>query len=435
MRAKFLILLTSILLSLILMTACSVKEEDTMEKSSNKHNDSTSNYSQEDHTQMLTESLLFVKKELPKRHKNMFTKITKEEFNDAIEKLIENIENLNDTQVYTELNKIIASIGDAHTNINYWDGYSYPLKFWIFEDEVYIINADTSLEEMMYSQVLKIDGVDIDEVVKQLTSLISYENESWLLARLPRYLQWPVFMYGLGIIENEQEAVFTVLKDDGTVQDFTVTPLEFDQEANYVDQIKNNPIIGEFEKNYYYDLIPDSKAIYFQYNVCANMDDLIFKDFNKEMFNTIEENAVDKIVVDLRSNTGGNSEILNPFTKSLKSYIKKNSDVKVYTLVGRNTFSSGMFAIYRIKEAVPQAISVGEPTGGALDCFGEVKIMELPNTQIPISYSTKYFEFTKSFKYKNDGVGTFLPDITIRPTIEDFKSGRDVVLNYVLEAN
>jgi hypothetical protein len=165
------------------------------------------------------------------------------------------------------------------------------------------------------------------------------------------------------------------------------------------------------------------------------MDDLIFKDFNKEMFNTIEENAIDKIVVDLRSNTGGNSEILNPFTKSLKSYIKKNSDVKVYTLVGRNTFSSGMFAIYRIKEAVPQAISVGEPTGGALDCFGEVKIMELPNTQIPISYSTKYFEFTKSFKYKNDGVGTFLPDITIRPTIEDFKSGRDVVLNYVLEAN
>jgi hypothetical protein len=148
--------------------------------------------------------------------------------------------------------------------------------------------------------------------------------------------------------------------------------------------------------------------------------------------NRIEEEEVDKIIIDLRSNSGGNSEILNPFTKRLKNYIKENPDVKIYTLVGRNTFSSGMFAIYRIKEAAPEAISVGEPTGGALDCYGEVKSMELPNSQLPISYSTKFFEFSKSFSYKNDGVGTFLPDIAIQPTIEDYVNDTDAVLSYVL---
>ena len=130
--------------------------------------------------------------------------------------------------------------------------------------------------------------------------------------------------------------------------------------------------------------------------------------------------------------SGGNSEILNPFTKRLKSYIAENDNVKVYILVGRNTFSSGMFAIYRIKESVPEAISIGEPTGGALDCYGEVKMVNLPNSQIPISYSTKYFKFSKDFTYKNDGVGTFIPDISIQPTIEDYKSGIDVVLGYAL---
>ena len=107
-------------------------------------------------------------------------------------------------------------------------------------------------------------------------------------------------------------------------------------------------------------------------------------------------------------------------------------NIKVYTLVGRNTFSSGMFAIYRVKESAPGAISAGEPTGGALDCYGEVETSKLPNSQIPISYSTRYFEFSKSFSYKNDGVGTFLHDISIQPTIEDYKNGTDAVLDYVL---
>lgn len=155
-------------------------------------------------------------------------------------------------------------------------------------------------------------------------------------------------------------------------------------------------------------------------------------DFNKEMTTVIEENDVDKIIVDLRNNSGGNSEILNPFTQYLRNNISGNSDVRVYILVGRYTFSSGMFAIYRIKEAVPEAISVGEPTGGALDCYGEVKTINLPNSQVPIGYSTKFFEFSKDFSYKNDGVGTFLPDRLLQPDMNDYKSGNDVVLNDVL---
>ena len=112
-------------------------------------------------------------------------------------------------------------------------------------------------------------------------------------------------------------------------------------------------MIGKYDKYYDYEYLPDSKSFYFEYNVCADMENRKFADFNKEMFGAIEKNHIDKIIIDLRNNSGGNSEILNPFTKSLKSYVQKNAKVKVYTLIGRNTFSSGMFAIYRVKEAAP----------------------------------------------------------------------------------
>lgn len=431
MRSKLFTLLISIVL-LLSVTACSTSGENTIDKSAKREivlkNDNTN----EERNLLLTDDIMYFKQELPKRHKNLFSIITKEEFTNSTDKLIDRIDQLNNDQVFIELNKIIASIGDAHTTINIRDGYSYPLEFWIFRGNVYVVNADSSLEGMMFSQILKIDGVDIDIVMKQLSSLISHENESWVLAMLPSYLQSPVYMYGLGIVHNENEAVFTVHKD-GEVQDFTVSALEYGKSANFVKKKTKDVLIGKYDKYYDYEYLPEYNALSFEYNVCANMDNQKFTDFNKEMFDIIENNDVDKVIVDLRSNTGGNSEILNPFTKRLKSYIAGNANVKVYILVGRNTFSSGMFAIYRVKESAPEAISVGEPTGGALDCYGEVKTLKLPNSQIPIGYSTKYFKFSKNFRYKNDGVGTFLPDISIQPTIEDYMSGTDVVLDYALE--
>jgi hypothetical protein len=430
MRTKLFTLLICVVLSLF-ATACSDIGQNVMDKSENRDiilkNDNTN----EERNILMTEDIMFFKQELPRRHKNLFSIITKEEFNNSVDQLIDKIDKLNNKKVFTELNKIVASIGDAHTSINYWDGYSYPLQFWIFDGDIYIVNADTSLEEMMFSQILKIDGIDIDIVTEQLTSLIPHENKSWVLAMLPGYLQSPVYLFGLGIVQNESEAVFTVQKD-GEVRDITVSAFEYGESINFINKKADDVLIGKYDRYYDYEYLPDHKTLYFEYNVCANMEKQSFIDFNKGMFEGIQENEVDKVIIDLRNNSGGNSEILNPFTERLKSYVEENSNVRVYILVGRNTFSSGMFAIYRIKESAPEAISVGESSGGALDCYGEVKTINLPNSQVPISYSTKYFEFSKDFSYKNDGIGTFQPDILLQPSIEDYKSGTDVVLDYSL---
>ena len=139
------------------------------------------------------------------------------------------------------------------------------------------------------------------------------------------------------------------------MKDYTVSALTFGESADFTDKRTENILIGEYDKYYSYEYFKKNSTCYFEYNMCAEMEDQSFKDFNKKMFDAIESHNTEKIIIDLRCNTGGNSEILNPFTKCLKSYIKKNEEVKVYILIGRNTFSSGMFAIYRIKEAAPEA--------------------------------------------------------------------------------
>ncbi len=378
---------------------------------------------------LLIKDLKYLKKELPRRHKNLFFHISKKKFNKEIDQLIAKVDQLDNAKIYTRLNQIIASIGDAHTTINTWDGYRYPLQFYIFNGQVCVVDADVSLKEMMNSQVTKIDGVDIDKITKELTTLIPHENEGWVRAMLPSYLQSPVYMYRLGLIKEEGKAVFTVEKD-GKEKEFTVTAFDDSMSVDNINKKTKDVLIGRFDQYYTYQYIAEQKAVYFEYNICGETDKLKFADFNKELFQTIENNDTKKIIVDLRNNSGGNSEILNPFTQQLSSYIKKNPELKVYIIVGRKTFSSGMFAIYRIKESAPEAVSIGETTGGSLDHYGDIQYFSLPNSQMSLSYSTKHFEFSKLFAYKNEGVHEFLPDKLIQPTIQDYENGIDPVLEY-----
>lgn len=432
-KIKIIFTIMIIFILTILITACSIYNDNKKTAKnttviSNREYILSNNNTDEKRNSLLREDIEYLRNELPKKHKNPFSIITKEEFDKKLSNLSNNIDKLNNSQVFIELGKIISSIGDGHTSINYRDKRSYPFDFYMFNDEIFIINADKSLQDMMYSKIVSIDGVSYKDIISELTEQISYENESWLKQALPERIM-PAFLCGLGISEDKKVSTFEVEKD-GEIKDFEV-PILLYGPAYFGNDRANDKTIGKFNKYYGFKYIEDKNTFYFEYNVCGEKGQR-FEDFNSNMFKVIESKSIRKIVIDLRANSGGNSEILNPFTNQLKSYIKNNKDVKVYVLVGRQTFSSGIFAIFRIKEAVPNAICIGEPSGGAVDCYGDIKSFNLPNSELPIQYSTKYFELSKVFNYKISEMNAFVPDILLSPSIDDYISGRDIVLEYVL---
>ena len=430
-KIKVILLITLISILTIFITACKVEDKkvaNNTENISNREYILTKDNNDEKRNILLREDIEYLRSELPKKHKNPFSIITKEEFDKKLTNLYNDIDKLSNSQVFIELGKIITSIGDGHTMINYWDGKSYPLEFYMFNDEIYIINADKSLQDMTYSKIVSIDNISYKEIINELTQQISHENESWLKQALPKRIL-PAYLYGLGIAKNDKYSTFIVEKN-GELKEFEVPISPYGQEP-LSNERTNDKLVGKYDRYYDYVYIEDKNTLYFEYNVCAEKEQK-FKDFNSKMFKDIESKNIEKIVIDLRANSGGNSEILNPFTEKLKTYIKEKENVKVYVLVGRVTFSSGMFAIFRIKEAVPGAICIGEPSGGAIDCYGDVKVFNLPNSELPIQYSIKYFEFSKTFRYKITEMNAFIPDILLSPSIDDYINERDVILEYVL---
>src|SRR5262245_19736399 len=63
------------------------------------------------------EDLRFLAEELPKRHKNLFHTMTREQFERAVKRLDERIPSLSEQQIFVEMTRIVAQVEDGHTRV------------------------------------------------------------------------------------------------------------------------------------------------------------------------------------------------------------------------------------------------------------------------------------------------------------------------------
>src|SRR5215470_4871167 len=61
--------------------------------------------------------LRYLAEELPRRHKNLFAAMTREQFEQAVKRLDERIPSLSAAQIFVELTRIVARVEDGHTRI------------------------------------------------------------------------------------------------------------------------------------------------------------------------------------------------------------------------------------------------------------------------------------------------------------------------------
>jgi hypothetical protein len=188
---------------------------------------------------------------------------------------------------------------------------------------------------------------------------------------------------------------------------------------------KTLPLYLQYASSYYqYTYLPSSKTFYIAYNKCANAPNLSFADFTNQIIDSLSSSQVDKVVIDLRNNGGGNSSVINP----LLSYLEAssfNADGKLFVLTGNRTFSSALLNAISFKQNTECRL-VGGPAGGKPNSYGEVQTFALPNSGIVAQYTTKFFS-----EMSGDPVALF-PDDPVDLTGQDFINGRDPVLEYVL---
>jgi zinc transport system substrate-binding protein len=377
----------------------------------------------------------FLASELAAKHKNLFHTLPREEWEAQVADLDGRLADLEDREIAVEIARLVASVGDAHTTIFTGSppfvAKGAPIELRWFPDGVRLIAAPGDQEKAVGRRVLSIGGVPLEEAWKRASEVMSHENEAWLRAQLPAWLAMPAFLHALGLSDDDASARYVVEPDDegdargaGVVVDVRAGAAI--RSVARAEPRPAPPWLARRNESYWFERLDGGTTLFLQYNRCANDPNKPFADLARELFEDADREAPARIVVDLRHNGGGDSQVIQPLFAGLAERRPLRRRGSLFVAIGPRTFSSGMMNAVQLAQGFG-AILVGEPTGGKPNGYGEVRALELPNSKIKVSYCTKYFQMVKGDPESVE------PDVAAPVTFEDWKSGRDPALAAILE--
>jgi hypothetical protein len=177
---------------------------------------------------------------------------------------------------------------------------------------------------------------------------------------------------------------------------------------------------------YWFKYLPEEKILYVQFNQVSNKDSESLEAFFKRVMAFAEANPVDRFALDVRLNGGGNNYLNRPIIHGFIRSDKINQSGRLFTIIGRQTFSAAMNFVNAMKLNT-QTLFVGEPTGARPNSYGDNAPLILPNSRIAVRLSTLWWQDMDP----RDVRLYQAPDLAADLTIADYRAGRDPALEVI----
>jgi hypothetical protein len=373
-----------------------------------------------------TADVKFLVSELPRRHLNPFTKISRSQFEAAGAALVADIPSLSDSDVLVRMMQLIASVGDGHTTLNNPPLHRLPISLYWFSDGMFVTAATDAEQDLIGLRVVGIGERTIDEATAAVATVISRENDAWLRSRTPAMLIAPEILAGTGVTPDGATTKFVFERANGERFARELAPLTSNTALSWLNRPLPLPLHQRNRHlNYWYEYLPERRAIYIAYNACQNMPSQSFAAFGEELGRVIAEHPVERVILDMRENGGGSSAVLQPLISGIQNFPDLNRPDRFFVFIGRGTFSSAVINSIELDQRT-NATFIGEPTGGKPNAYGEVRTFSLPSSGLVVTYSTKFFRLLPG-----SDPDSFPPNVAVPLTSTDYFTGRDPVLDWV----
>ncbi len=416
--------LTTLVALLILMTGCTNSGPDVSKTPINGNEE----------TAKMLEDLDFFYASLEKSHKDLYAQVSKETLTAEKERIAKEIPNMTDADYYFSLKQLVALVGDAHTTVRYSDSIykhlmALPFAIEKYGDDWYIMMLDELNAQYLGAKLKAINDVPIADIFEKSKAVMSFENNTWALSQFSNTIAFKEALEYLGVVERDAKIMLTIEKEEGLAVAIEMIPLTETTLMNTeLDILEGESVAKTLPEGNYRALSLDDDHLLVQYNVCQESPDLPMATFTDTIKKELSEKSYKAIVLDLRYNSGGNSEVISPLLTMIKT-LKKDKDLKVYTLIGKNTFSSAIINAIQSKDELDSTL-IGSATGGNVNGYGEVKTFELANHPFLVTYSTQYFQLIEG--YSKDSL---YPDVEVIQTLEDYMDGKDTEIEWLLNNN
>lgn len=353
------------------------------------------------------EDITFLIKEIKKIHKDPYRYVGKKEFEKSLQKSL----TVEDKFFALAIQEALALIQDAHTRIDLIRDDLLPFYLVRLSDKnFYIIGSNQ--KKALGTKLISINKYKISDIIKKIKNLSSKENSEQTFNDLERFIPSNGILKYYGFSDSENVEV----KTNKGVFIFTENTDSIFEKKNPF-KWKDKNYTGN--EDYKFKIIHNN--LIFQYNRCyrGEYTEKQLKDFKEKLLR--EAKLSKNILIDLRQNTGGDTEVMRG------AFDKLPDNIPIYVATSRKTFSSAMHHLIDLKER-QHAVQIGENAGQRPNRFGQGENITLPNSKIVVTCSCKYFELIPGSNLK-----VIKPDIYIPLTVQNYITETDPLDKWIEE--
>ena len=383
---------------------------------------------------------------LVERHANPFHMIEEDSFRALVAALDERIPMLARHEIIVEMIRIAAAIGDGHTNAPVlFDPaagfHALPLHFGVYADGLYIEAGDRALGDAVGARVVGFGDIATEAALERLAPIVARDNDMWIRAMGPLLLARTEVLHALRLSDDPMRASLALEKDGRRwTQNVAAqsTPITMDHgpsrppTGDWVDARDTRPetsplYLKHADRAYWWEHLPERGLVYVHYGQTFDAPHQpSVRAFFDEVFDFIEHNDVDRLVIDVRHNTGGEGMLNRPVVRRLIGS-RVNRPGGLFIVIGPRTFSAAQAFVQDV-EWWTDAIFVGMPTGSSPRFYGDHSYFRLPNSGLLVSASPTWWQPGGPY----DRRPFLAPDVAAEPTFADYLSNRDPAMDAIL---
>jgi hypothetical protein len=368
-------------------------------------------------------------------HPDLFHGMARAEWERRVAALERSLPSLRPDQATVEVMRLVAGVSargrDGHMGAFPVDETAppvLPLRFYLFADGLHVVDALPPYRGLVGGRVTAVGDRPAAEVVRRVAALVPRDSDATVPLWLPRFLVIPEVYSGLGITRPGAPVTLTVAGGAGpprTVQVGTVTQARYlawtgGHHGYFLLPARPGARwLRRMGESFWFERVAGRRTLYVQYNqVQGPAPDEV------EAVMDAAGRGVDRVVVDLRNNLGGDNTRYGAFVDALRTS-PFNRPGRLFLLVGRATFSAAAnFATTMDRRT--RAIFVGEATGGGVNQYGETREVRLERLPIPllVPVPTEYVEAGGP----GDPRLTITPELPVPYRAADYLADRDPAL-------
>lgn len=371
------------------------------------------------------EDLHYFAREVPKQHANAFHHLSREAFDAAVARADGELGSANGDEAYVAIDRIANAIGDGHTFVIWPDDLAdVPLDIRMFDGVYRVAGVLAGNEHALGARIVKVGDVPLDQVLEKLRALTpAAETRTLDEIRIEDFLSIGMLLHGLDIIPDRNVVTYTLADESGKPFTITLHGMSMDDfmMLKWVRPFRERPLyLQNRDSDLWCEVFAKSQTMYCSFRGYGNLAQNA-----AQLLSAIQQHHPKKLAIDMRSNLGGDYTLGQKYLiEPLRALPDINKQGHLFVLISPYTFSAGMSNAAQFRSET-QAILAGQTIGERPNSYQEARAIRLPNSHLVVRVSTKHYTFVTGEE------NLVRPDKEIRRTWEDYKAGRDAVLEWV----